>query len=262
MPPAEIFTLILPAVQRRARPLLGHAIRSSSTPSTSASCRSSLAGFPGAIADRRRLVIALLVGAVLFLLVAFAGHTPFYRLCYEFMPMLKKMRAMGMVFFLVAFPLALLAGIGLDRLQRTGCPARSCSASRGGFGVFALLGVVGVLQAVAEGTGRLQERMAPGPGQRAAPSGRRAPAAGCRVLAGAGCSGPSRQGSSGAVPWRPSCSWLVTAADLWSIDRQFYQFLAPAPPALRPGRGHHVPPEAAAAVSGARRPGELRRIRC
>jgi hypothetical protein len=58
------------------------------------------------------LVIALLSLAALFLLFAFAGHTPFYRPFYELLPMLKKLRAMGMVFFLVAFPWRFWPGSG------------------------------------------------------------------------------------------------------------------------------------------------------
>src|SRR6185312_7113459 len=60
--------------------------------------------------SRRRVVQALGVIAVLFLLIAFGGHTPFYRLWYELMPMMKKVRAPGMAFFLVALPTALFAG--------------------------------------------------------------------------------------------------------------------------------------------------------
>ena len=57
--------------------------------------------------------------ALLFLLVSFGGHTPFYHLWYEVMPMMKKVRAPGMAFFLVALPVC--------RLRRhsasTGCCA-------------------------------------------------------------------------------------------------------------------------------------------
>ena len=79
-----------------------------------------------------------------------AGHTPFYRIWFEFMPMMKKMRAVGMVFFLVAFPVAILAGFGLDRLFRGEVSVRRLLLVTGGFGLFALLGVAGVLQSVAQ----------------------------------------------------------------------------------------------------------------
>ncbi|TFG51416.1 MAG: hypothetical protein E4H38_01615, partial [Gemmatimonadales bacterium] len=48
--------------------------------------------------SRRRLLWLLTGIALLFMLLAFAGHTPFYRPWFELMPMMKKMRAMGMVF--------------------------------------------------------------------------------------------------------------------------------------------------------------------
>jgi hypothetical protein len=51
---------------------------------------------------RARTIRALAVIAILFLLVALGGHTPFYTLWYEVMPMMKKVRAPGMAFFLVA----------------------------------------------------------------------------------------------------------------------------------------------------------------
>jgi membrane-bound acyltransferase YfiQ involved in biofilm formation len=62
------------------------------------------------------LVIALSVGAVFFLLLAFGGYSPLYRLLFGVMPYLSKIRAMGMVFFLTAFPICMLAGIGFERV--------------------------------------------------------------------------------------------------------------------------------------------------
>src|SRR5919107_5780824 len=64
---------------------------------------------------RRKTVRAFGAIAVLFLLVAFGGHTPFYRLWYELMPMMEKVRAPGMAFFLVALPVAVLARPGAER---------------------------------------------------------------------------------------------------------------------------------------------------
>src|SRR5215216_2529919 len=66
--------------------------------------------------SRRRLLQALGAIGILFLLVSFGGHTPFYYLWYEVMPMMKKVRAPGMAFFLVALPVAALAGLGTERL--------------------------------------------------------------------------------------------------------------------------------------------------
>ena len=81
--------------------------------------------------SRRRLVQALGAIAILFLLVSFGGHTPFYYLWYEVMPMMKKVRAPGMAFFLVALPVAAFAGFGTERLLRGEVtPARPRPAAR------------------------------------------------------------------------------------------------------------------------------------
>ena len=46
------------------------------------------------IAKRRGLLTGFGIVAVFFLLVAFGGHTPFYRLWYEVMPMMQKVMPM------------------------------------------------------------------------------------------------------------------------------------------------------------------------
>src|SRR5690606_27400178 len=62
-------------------------------------------------AKRRGLLLGLGVIAGLFLLVSFGGHTPFYRLWYEVMPMMQKVRAPGMAFYLVALPVCVWAAL-------------------------------------------------------------------------------------------------------------------------------------------------------
>lgn len=220
MPPEEIFTVILPQFNGvldnywGRNPIKFHTEYLGIVPLL-------LAGFSWGNRDRRRLVIALLSLAAIFLLFAFAGHTPFYRPFYELLPMLKKLRAMGMVFFLVAFPMAILAGIGLDRLLSGQVARRSVLLVAGGFGVFALLGLIGVLQAVAEGMA-VAERM----GQVQANAGALRLGS-LRLLVGVV--------ACGAVLWgiaagklrggaAPAVLVAVTAIDLWSIDRLFYQF--------------------------------------
>src|SRR5690606_3862660 len=150
MPPSEVSTWILPefnGVLDRywgGNPIKFHTEYLGLLPVA-------LACFAWGDRQRRRLVLALIVGAVVFQFIAFAGHTPFYRPFFEFVPMLKKMRAVGMVFFLVAFPVALLAGVGLDRLLALRVEPKRVLLVLGGFGLFALLGVSGILQVVAEG---------------------------------------------------------------------------------------------------------------
>ncbi len=68
--------------------------------------------------DRRRLVLWLGGIGLLFLLISLGAATPFYRLFWAVMPLVKKTRAPGMAFFVVAFVVAVFAGFGAERLQR------------------------------------------------------------------------------------------------------------------------------------------------
>lgn len=54
--------------------------------------------------------------AGLFLLVSLGGYTPFYRLVYELLPYMKKVRAPSMAFFIVSFAVAVWAALGVERL--------------------------------------------------------------------------------------------------------------------------------------------------
>lgn len=176
--------------------------------------------------DRRRsLVLALAAIGALFLLVSFGGHTPFYRLWYEVMPMMKKVRAPGMAFFLVAFPLAAFVGLGMERLQRGEISPRRALLVAGGMAVVGLLGMAGVLQGIAQALAPAQtfdRAMANGDALRMG-------ALRLTVLALA----------AGGVLWamaagrlRGALAAAVTAAliivDLYSVDRRFFPFQPPA----------------------------------
>jgi hypothetical protein len=103
-----------------------------------------------ALARRRGLFLSLGSIALLFLLVAFGGHTPFYRLWYNLMPMMDKVRAAGMAFYLVAFVVCVWAGLGMERLLKGEVNVRSL---QWGFGTLAVIGAMaaaGLLQPVAE----------------------------------------------------------------------------------------------------------------
>ncbi|MEO8138046.1 MAG: hypothetical protein ABI742_00280 [Gemmatimonadota bacterium] len=220
MPPSEIVTTLLPQFNGvldhywGGNPIKFHTEYLGVLPLV-------LAAFALGDSGKRRLVLALMIGAVVFQLLAFAGHTPFYRPFYEFLPMLKKMRAVGMVFFLVAFPVAMLAGIGLDRILSGQVASRRILMVIGGVGIFALLGVAGILQVFAEGLA-IPERMAAV--QANAPELRLGSLQllGFVVLGGGILWGIA----TGKVRGAAAAALLVcaTAADLWSIDRLFYQF--------------------------------------
>lgn len=103
--------------------------------------------------DRRRRLIWWLGGiGLLFLLIALGGATPFYHLWWAVMPMVKKTRAPGMVFFIVAFIVATFAAFGVSRLEREGT-ARLATVRRWfiAAGIIALFGAIGVFGKLAQG---------------------------------------------------------------------------------------------------------------
>lgn len=174
---------------------------------------------------RRPLVYALAGIGLLFLLIAFGGHTPFYRLWYEVMPMMKKVRAPGMAFYLFAFPTAVFAGIGTDRLLAGEVKPRTVLAIFGTAALIGLLGAAGGLLGVAQALA--------GPEQydRLFANGSAMQAGGIRLLAVAL--------AAGALTWAVATrrlTRLVAATallmlgvlDLWSIDRHFFNFKGPA----------------------------------
>lgn len=177
--------------------------------------------------DRRRRPFLWVTGAIalLFLLIAFGGHTPFYRLWYEVMPMMKKVRAPGMAFFLVALPVALWAGWGADRLLRGEVSRGALLTGLGILGGIALLGAVGVLQAVATLLAQPEqaERVLANAGALQAGSLRLL----LFVLLAAGVTlGIAAGRLRGAAA--AAALAAVTVADLWSIDRLFFQYSPPA----------------------------------
>lgn len=220
MPPGELFTLVLPEFNGVLDHYWGTNPIKFHTEYVGVMMLV-LAFFAWGDTSRRRLVVALLTGTVLFQFIAFAGHTPIYRVFYELVPMLSKLRAVGMVFFLVAFLLSILAAIGLERILARQVDARKVLLGFGALGLLALLGVTGVLQAIAQSM--------------AIPE---------RVDAVVGNSAALRTGAirllfftlaAGGVVWAAASGklrnigvtaalLLVTVADLWSVDRAFYIF--------------------------------------
>ncbi len=219
-PPSEIFTAILPefnGVLDRYwgnNPLKYHTEYMGFLPLA-------LAALALGDTSRRRLVMAFAFGALLFLFFSFGGHTPFYRPFFEFLPLLSKIRAMGMVFYLVAFPVAVLAAIGLERVLARTVPIRSVLFVAGGFALFALLGAVGALQGLAENMARTERYdavLANAPSLRSGALRLLA-----FVLAGGGVLFAAASGR--VKPGLTIAAVLaVMSLDLWSIDRRFYQF--------------------------------------
>lgn len=77
-----------------------------------------LASFAFLLAQRRRLAWFFVFLAGYGTLFALGGHTPFYRLPYTLLPMIKLTRAPGMIFVLVSFSVAVLAAFGTQAVLR------------------------------------------------------------------------------------------------------------------------------------------------
>ncbi len=224
MPPEEIVTTVLPQFNGMLDHYWGRNFFKLHTEYLGA-VAVVLAAF--GLTDRARRPLAKALGAILilFLLVAFGGHTPFYRLWYEVMPMMKKVRAPGMAFFLVALPVAVFAGFGTDRLLRGEGSRRGLTVGFGALGALALLGVVGALESVAiafAGSEQVTRAMENGGALRGG-------ALRLLVVALVG----------GAVTWAiwsrkltgavaGAALMTIVVLDFWSIDRNFFEFKGPA----------------------------------
>src|SRR5690606_17664741 len=101
-------------------------------------------------ARRRGLFASLGAIALLFLLVSFGGHTPFYRLWYAVMPMMDKVRAAGMAFYLVAFVVCVWAALGMERLLKGEVNIRSLWWGLGTLAGIGVMAAAGLLQPIAE----------------------------------------------------------------------------------------------------------------
>ena len=105
----------------------------------------------GAIArERRRLVLWVGGIGLLFLLISLGATTPFYKLWWALMPLVKKTRAPGMAFFVVAFVTAVFAALGVERALATRS-RRAMTAALIVGAVVTLLGITGAIGQVAEG---------------------------------------------------------------------------------------------------------------
>ncbi len=224
MPPTEMFTTVLPQFNGVLENYWGTNFFKSHTEYLGAIVVT-LAAIGIGDSSRRRLVRAFGVIAILFLLVAFGGHTPFYRVWYEVMPMMKKVRAPGMAFFLVALPCAAFAGLGVDRLIRGPLSLRTLAIPLGVLGGLALLGAAGALQSVATVLAAPEQagRVAANAGALQTGSLRLLLA----VLAGGAVLWAVWRRRLSGLPAAGALA-LVVAGDMWSIDRLFFEFREPA----------------------------------
>ena len=178
-----------------------------------------LCGFGGE--ERRRERWTLCGIGLLFLLVAFGGHTPFYRLWYDVMPTQKSVRAVGSAFYLVALVVCVLAGYGAERIFGGRVAARRVLVGAGVFGLLGLFGAIGAL-------GGLSQSLAdPQLVQLAMQNAPEIQSGGLRVLlfslGAAGVLLAVRRGKmQGSVAL--AAVLVLISGDLWSIDRHFFEF--------------------------------------
>lgn len=169
----------------------------------------------------RRERIALGVIAILFLLVALGGHTPFYRVWYEVMPTQKSVRAVGSAFYLVALPICALAGFGTERLLAGHVSARRLWIGAGTFAALGLLGASGALGGLAQALADPQYV------QLAVQNAPAIQTGGIRLLLFSLAGGAvllairasSLRGALAAL-----AVFVVVWGDLWSVDRHFFEF--------------------------------------
>lgn len=224
MPPLELFTTVLPEFNGVLQSYWGQNSFKMHTEYLGATVVI-LAILAWGPAERRRVLGALAGIGVLFLLVAFAAYTPFYRVWYEVMPFMKSVRAAGMAFFLPAFVACVMAGLGLDRLLRGTVTSRRVLTAAGSLAILGVLGVTGVLQAVAEAVAspeRLPAAMANADALRLGA---------LRLLAVSLAAGGlfwAIQSRRVAGALAAGCAALLLTVDAWSIDRHFASYKPPA----------------------------------
>ena len=178
--------------------------------------------------DRRRRLVWWMSGiGLLFLLISLGGATPFYHLWWLVMPYVKKTRAPGMVFFVVAFCVSMFAALGVTRLERGEGQPRVARIWLIAAGVVALLGAIGVF-------GQMAASLAPADRFAAAiPQGgeiRLSPIIGALFLAAVAVLVWGRlQGRVPALAFALGLPLLV-GTDLWRDGRQFWTY-SPQPSA-------------------------------
>lgn len=183
-----------------------------------------LAIFGAGAVKRRRLLLPFGGLGLLFLLVAWGGHTPFYHLWY-LLPKMGQFRAPGLAFFMVALVTCVFAGFGVDRLLEGGVGQRLLVGVLATLGGIAVLATAGLLQGLTESMAD-PRMLAQAQGNASALQ-----AGGLRllvvVLVGGAVLFLVNRAALGAVG-AAAALIVVVGADNWSILRVFPTWLPPA----------------------------------
>jgi hypothetical protein len=179
-------------------------------------------GIPAA--RKRRLLLPFGGLGILFLLVAWGGHTPFYHLWYM-LPKMGQFRAPGLAFFMVALVTCVFAGFGVDQLLEGEARRGVLISVLGVLGGIAMLATAGLLQGITESLAD-PRMLAQAQGNASALQ-----AGGLRLLVvvlvgGAALFLIQRSVLSGAAA--AAALIIVVGGDNWSILRVFPSWLPPA----------------------------------
>ncbi len=180
-----------------------------------------LAALGATVRERRRQILWLGGIGLLFLVISLGAATPFYKLWWMVMPLVKKTRAPGMVFYVVALVTAMFAGFGVERaLRGEGRSVMTPALIVGG--IVALLGGTGMFGHMAEALAAAKAAAARAD-EAAILWG--AVTSGLALAASAAVLGPAQ----GRLTPRLSALalTLILGTDLWLNARQFWSYTRP-----------------------------------
>ena len=180
-----------------------------------------LAALGVTVPERRRFVLWVGGIGLLFLLISLGADTPFFKLWWTVMPLVKKTRAPGMVFYVVALVTAMFAGLGVERaLKGEGKPVMTPALIIGA--IVAVLGVTGVFGHIAEALAAAKAAAA-GADRSAILWG--AVTSGLALAAAAAVLGPAQARLTPRL--RALTLILIVGADLWLNARTFWRYTKP-----------------------------------
>jgi len=181
------------------------------------------------VADRARRRLVLWLGGVafLFLLICLGAGTPFYRIWWQVMPFMQKVRAPGMALYVVALVVALFAGFGVHRIER-GEARRWGTAWLVAGAIVVLLAAVGAVGGLAESLARgieLEQGRAVTDAAGAAQGAIRTGAllSGLALIALGALAWAAHRGRVPAIGLALALPLLVSA-DLWQNARAFWDY--------------------------------------
>ena len=181
--------------------------------------------FFGAVADRRRHIRYWLIIAVIATLWSLGGFTPLFHLVYVLVPGTKYFRAPSATFFVAALAAAVLAAEGVENILRRTVPTAYVVTWMLVALAVALLAMSGALTTLSAGIAvpEMADRVAQNQPEVAGGAVR---ALVFVVLVGAVILAYRRQRIPAvATTWAIG---LLVAADLWSVERLYWQFSPPA----------------------------------